>query len=137
MSIRISVPGRTELAGNHTDHQGGHVLAAAIDRFLTAEAEPQAGAAMVISAGFPAFSVSLRELDAARSTPGTPAALLRGVLDYLRREGWPVGGFRAEIVSDLPAGAGLSSSAAFCFSLTSVKVRIAVAGAPSASRMME
>ena len=113
MHIRISVPGRTELAGNHTDHQGGHVLAAAIDRFLTAEVEPQADTATVVSAGFPAFSVSVHELEKERSAPGTSAALLRGVLEYLKREGYPVGGFRAEISSGLPSGAGLSSSAAF------------------------
>ena len=113
MHIRISVPGRTELAGNHTDHQGGRVLAAAVDRFLTAEAEKTSDSATVSSAGFPPFSVSLRETDAKYSAPGTSEALLRGVLDYLKREGYPVGGFRAEISADLPAGAGLSSSAAF------------------------
>ena len=113
MHIRISVPGRTELAGNHTDHQGGHVLAAAVDCFLTAAAEQQTDTATVISAGFPPFSVSLRELGKKYSSPGTSEALLRGVLDYLKREGYPVGGFRAEISSGLPSGAGLSSSAAF------------------------
>lgn len=113
MHIRISVPGRTELAGNHTDHQGGHVLAAAIDRFLTSEAEPQTDTATIISEGFSPFSVSLRELGKEYSVPGTSEALLRGVLDYLKREGCPVGGFRAEISSGLPSGAGLSSSAAF------------------------
>lgn len=113
MTIDVSVPGRTELAGNHTDHQGGHVLAAAVNRFLTAKAEAQDGSAAVFSAGFPPFAVSLRELGREFSAPGTSAALLRGVLEYLRREGYPVGGFRAEISSDLPSGAGLSSSAAF------------------------
>ena len=97
MSIRISVPGRTELAGNHTDHQGGHVLAAAVDRFLTAEVEPCAESATVVSAGFGECSVSLRETEAPRSEAGTPAALLRGVLEYLRNAGCPVGGFRAAV----------------------------------------
>ena len=113
MHIRISVPGRTELAGNHTDHQGGHVLAAAVDRFLTAEAEKAPDTATVVSEGFPAFSVSLRELGKEHSVPGTSEALLRGVLEYLGREGHPIGGFRAEVSSGLPSGAGLSSSAAF------------------------
>ncbi len=113
MPVSLSVPGRTELAGNHTDHQGGHVLAAAVNRFLHAEAEPCVGRAEVASAGFEAFSVSLGELDAAFSVPGTSAALLRGVLEYLKKEGYAVGGFRASVRSDLPAGAGLSSSAAF------------------------
>lgn len=113
MPIHLSVPGRTELAGNHTDHQGGHVLAAAIDRFLACEAEPCGEAATLASEGFGECSVSLGALDKVLSTPGTAEALLRGVLEYLKNEGYPVGGFRAKVQSGIPAGAGLSSSAAF------------------------
>lgn len=132
MSIRISVPGRTELAGNHTDHQGGHVLAAAVDRFLTAEVEPCAETATVVSAGFGECSVSLRESEAPRSEAGTPAALLRGVLEYLRNAGCPVGGFRAAVQSGIPAGAGLSSSAAFGVLIGRIVNRLYAADAISA-----
>lgn len=109
----IRVPGRTELAGNHTDHQGGAVLAAAIDLYLEGDAEPCEGPLEIASRECGSFSFGLSELDAAYSEKGTAAALARGVLEYLRREGWNIGGFRAVLSSSIPVGAGLSSSAAF------------------------
>ncbi len=113
MKLRLSVPGRTELAGNHTDHQGGRVLAAAVDLCLRAEAEPGGEAVVLRSRGFREIRVGLEDLSPAAGRPGTAEALARGALEYLRREGWRVEGFTADLRSDIPVGAGLSSSAAF------------------------
>ena len=112
--MTISVPGRTELAGNHTDHQGGHVLAAAVDLLVQGNVEPEKDDRVVlISDGYGQIQVDLRYLESHFSKPGTAEALVRGVLEYLNKEGYPVHGFAGTIRSDIPAGAGLSSSAAF------------------------
>ena len=112
--MRITVPGRTELGGNHTDHQGGRVLAAAVDLYLRAQAEAENGGLVHLqSDGFGEIIVDTAALSPADSLPGSPAALVRGVLEFLRDRGWRVGGLGARVRSDIPAGAGLSSSAAF------------------------
>lgn len=112
--MEIIVPGRTELAGNHTDHQGGHVLAAAVDLLIRGSVTPiTAEQVHLRSAGFGELSIDLSALGAEHSHPGTGEALVRGVLEYLHREGWEIHGFSGELCSDIPAGAGLSSSAAF------------------------
>ena len=114
MDLRLSVPGRTELAGNHTDHQGGRVLAAAVDLCLHAEAETLAEpVAIICSQGFGELRIDLRELSPVPGKAGSAEALARGAMEYLGREGWRLGGFRASLRSEIPVGAGLSSSAAF------------------------
>jgi len=114
MKLSLSVPGRTELAGNHTDHQGGRVLAAAVDLYLQAEAEPVPGNIVTIcSEGFGTLRIDLGALAPTASTAGTAEALARGTLEYFRLHGYKLGAFRADIRSQLTAGAGLSSSAAF------------------------
>ncbi len=114
MKITLAVPGRTELAGNHTDHQGGRVLAAAVDLYVRAEAETTGEDTVLLrSRGFGELHIGLGDLRPAASEPGTAEALARGTLEYLRKQGYALGGFRAEIASQIPAGAGLSSSAAF------------------------
>ena len=112
--MRITVPGRTELAGNHTDQQGGHVLAAAVDLMITGEAEATGEDQILLdSDGFGEIRVDLDQLDPRFSRPGTAEALVRGVLDYLFREGFSFRGFHASLQSSIPAGSGLSSSASF------------------------
>ena len=112
--MEISVPGRSELAGNHTDHQGGHVLAAAVDLFISGQVEPLNEERILLrSAGFGQMCADLSDLGPEHSIPGTAEALVRGVLEYLRREGWELRGFTGELRSTIPTGAGLSSSAAF------------------------
>lgn len=121
-----SVPGRTELGGNHTDHQGGWVLAAAVEADLLAvaavSAEPPGddGPAIEIeSEGFDQpFRVALGNMGAGTLEPrpeerGTTEALVRGVVAGFVARGWPVGGLRARVSSRVGAGEGLSSSAAF------------------------
>ena len=110
----ISAPGRTELCGNHTDHQHGRVLAAAVSLDLSAAVHPNEGSTMrVCSEGFGEATVSLENLAPCAAECGTSAALVRGVAAALRRAGFRAGGFDAFILSDVPQGSGLSSSAAF------------------------
>ena len=112
--LLISAPGRTELAGNHTDHQLGHVLCAAISLDTLAAAAPTGdNCVMVISEGFGETRVDLGSLEPVAAENGTTAALIRGVAAALREMGYAIGGFRACITSQVPAGGGLSSSASF------------------------
>lgn len=118
------VPGRSELGGNHTDHQNGQVLASAVDMYIkacVAEVEDSCGkadagncgAVELYSEGFGAIEVDITDLSMRESEKGTTEGLIRGVLAGLVEHGFNVGGFKAYISSDIPVGSGLSSSAAF------------------------
>ena len=110
----FTAPGRTELAGNHTDHNNGCVLAAAIDLEILAVAQPCAGMIDVHSAGWERhFLVRLDDLGPRPAEAGRTEALLRGVAAGFQRRGHRIGGFRACVESNVPQGSGLSSSAAF------------------------
>ncbi len=110
----FSSPGRTEIGGNHTDHNAGRVLAAAVDLDIIAAASPSAdGLIRIHSAGYPPIEVDTRQLAPADKERFTSAALARGVCARLAQMGYPVGGFRACLTTSVPKGAGLSSSAAF------------------------
>ena len=112
----FSAPGRTELGGNHTDHQHGRVLAAAVDLDVLAAAAPnQSGMIRVQSEGYPLLVVDLAELSPRPEEANTSAALIRGVAARLAVLGCPLqgAGLDAYVVSNVPGGSGLSSSAAF------------------------
>ncbi len=110
----FSTPGRTEVGGNHTDHNAGRVLAAAVDLDLIAVAgKTDDGVVRVISQGYPQVEVDLGGLEALEEERFTTAALIRGICARLVGLGWKIGGFNACITSDVPKGSGLSSSAAF------------------------
>lgn len=117
-SVEAFAPGRTELAGNHVDHQGGLVMAATIDKGIHAKATTNNhGEIRVESAGFEPFSLEIADL-VANPCPvatefGTTKALVRGMVNYFLRAGVDVSGFDLQAESTLPAGGGLSSSAAF------------------------
>lgn len=110
-------PGRTEIGGNHTDHQHGQVLAAAIDLDAVAAAAPTGdGKICVFSEGFGKIELDLGQPytdELKRAETGTAAALVRGVAEELKKQDWRAGGFCAYVTSDVPEGSGLSSSAAF------------------------
>ncbi len=111
-STEIYACGRIELCGNHTDHQGGHVLATAIHMKLTCTVVKVDGNICLSGEGG-VLSVSLDELSPDPSEYGSSTAIVRGVLATFERKGWAIGGFEGEIMSTLPVGKGLSSSAAF------------------------
>ena len=110
----FSAPGRTEIGGNHTDHQHGLVLAAAVTLDTkAAAAENNDGCIRVISEGYAPVTVPIDELEKHPEERNTTAALVRGVAAGFLRRGYGVCGFDAYIVSDVLPGSGLSSSAAF------------------------
>ena len=110
----FSAPGRTELGGNHTDHQHGRVIAASVDIDLLAAVSPtENGVIRVQSNGYPLITVSLDELTPKAKEKNGSAALIRGVAARMAELGSKIGGFDAYIISDVPGGSGLSSSAAF------------------------
>ena len=110
-----SVAGRSELSGNHTDHNHGRVIAASIDLDIIAIASPNPdGVIRIKSEGFPEDTVDLNQFtapDPARY--GRSDALIAGMADGFRRDGHAVGGFDAYTTSNVLKGSGISSSAAF------------------------
>ncbi|MBP5181072.1 MAG: galactokinase [Clostridiales bacterium] len=109
-----SAPGRTEVGGNHTDHQHGEVLAASINRDAIAVVRRSSSPAVrIVSGTYPMFTVKLDDLALKENEKGKASALIRGVLSYLSSHGFKIGGFDAYVTSDVLIGAGLSSSAAF------------------------
>ena len=112
----FSAPGRTEVGGNHTDHQHGRVLAAAVDLDILAAAAPnQSGMIRVQSQGYPLIVVDLGELTPKTEEQNTSAALIRGVAARIAAMGCPLqsAGLDVYMTSTVPGGSGLSSSAAF------------------------
>ncbi len=112
----FSAPGRTELGGNHTDHQHGLVLAASIDLdILAAVSSNRDGKIRVQSEGYSLIVIDLAELEPIPAEKNTSAALVRGVVARFNTLGCPIGelGLDIFVVSDVPSGSGLSSSAAF------------------------
>ena len=110
----FSAPGRTEIGGNHTDHQHGEVLAASINKDAIAIVAPRNDDQVCILAeGFGMTNIDLKDTVLREEEKGSTAALIRGVLAGLKDNGSVLGGFNAYITSDVLIGAGLSSSAAF------------------------
>ncbi len=110
----FSAPGRSEIGGNHTDHQHGEILAASINLdMIGVVTGTQTPLIEVVSDGYEKITVSLDELELKEEEKGTTAALIKGVLDGMKNHGYKTGGFRAYITSDVLIGAGLSSSAAY------------------------
>ena len=110
----FSAPGRTEIGGNHTDHNRGRVLAAAVNLDTVALVTRTGDDKIVVdSEGFPPISVSLSDLSIRERDYGTTRALIRGTAAVLAEMGKKIGGFRATVTSNVLRGSGLSSSAAF------------------------
>ncbi|MFC4808171.1 galactokinase [Paenibacillus sp. GCM10023250] len=110
----FSAPGRTEIGGNHTDHNNGKVLAASIQLdTIAAAAAVDTGVITVVSEGYPGMSViRLDELEPQPGETGT-AALIRGIARGFLQHGYRIGGFNASVGSNVLPASGLSSSASF------------------------
>jgi len=110
----FSSPGRTEIGGNHTDHNYGRVLAGAVnlDNIAVAAAN-DSNTIRIKSAGYPEFQVDLTDLAIDESKFYTSEALVKGIAAKMKENGYTIGGFDACIEGRVPKGSGLSSSASF------------------------
>ncbi len=109
----FSAPGRTEIGGNHTDHQHGRVLAGSIDLDIIAVAAPNGENVIRLkSEGFPMDVVELDDLEIHPEEYNRSVSILRGIAAWFARQGCRLEGFNAYTVSNVFKGSGLSSSAA-------------------------
>ncbi len=117
----LSAPGRSEIGGNHTDHQHGCVLAAAVTLDVIAAVAPRAdGRICIRSAGYPPILLNTEDLAPRRRENNTSIALVRGIAARLAQLGYRIGGFDACVDSDVPKGSGLSSSAAYSILIATI-----------------
>lgn len=107
-----SVPGRSEICGNHTDHQKGEIIAAAINLDILAIVSKNDND-VIIENEFNLKPVNIYDLKVNEQEKGTSEGLIRGVLAKLKALGYKIGGFNAYMCSDVLQGSGMSSSAAF------------------------
>lgn len=109
-----SAPGRTEIGGNHTDHQHGCVLAAAVNLDVIAVVSfHNDGVIRLKSKGYEKDLIDLSDFSVHNEEKGRSAAIIRGIASYFNDKGVAMGGFDAYTTSDVLSGSGLSSSAAF------------------------
>ena len=120
--VRVfSAPGRSEIGGNHTDHQRGRVLAAAVTLDMLAVVSARTDENICIrSGGYAPIQVSLADLSPKTGESNSSAALVRGVAAALKNMGYRLGGFDACVFSDVAKGSGLSSSAAYSVLIATV-----------------
>ncbi len=110
----FSSPGRTEIGGNHTDHNYGRVLAGAVNLDNIAVAAINGSNTIRIkSAGYPEFQVELADFQPKESEYYTSTSLVKGIAAKMKENGYKIGGFDACIEGRVPKGSGLSSSASF------------------------
>ena len=110
----VSGPGRTEIGGNHTDHQHGRVLCGSVDLDMLACAAPNGlDVVRIMSEGYPVLEVELNDLDTRPQEENSSPALVRGVAARIAQLGYSLSGFDAYMTSTVLSGSGLSSSAAY------------------------
>ena len=110
----FSAPGRSEIGGNHTDHQHGKVLACAINKdAIGIVKKVKAEEVRIVSDGADEIVVDITDLTIREEEKGSTLALIKGVLAGFHGKGYKIGGFSAYITSDVLIGSGVSSSAAF------------------------
>ncbi len=111
--LLFSAPGRTEIGGNHTDHNHGRVLAGSVNLDVIAVVRPMADMIRVKSAGYPMDTIALHTLVPQDDETNHSASLIRGTAARFADLGYTIGGFDAYTTSNVLKGSGLSSSAAF------------------------
>ena len=109
----FSAPGRTEIGGNHTDHNFGRVLAGSVNLDVIAVVRPTEGIIRMQSEGYPIITVDTAELIPVESEQNGSASLIRGTAARFTQLDYAIGGFDAYATSNVLKGSGLSSSAAF------------------------
>lgn len=120
-AVLFSAPGRSEIGGNHTDHQLGRVLAATVTMDTRAVVAPRADNIVRIhSQGYTPLCVSLDHLSPDSTEENASEALVRGIAERFMQTGRSIGGFDAVTASDVPKGSGLSSSAAFSILVSTI-----------------
>ncbi len=108
----FSAPGRSEIGGNHTDHQQGRVLAASVNvDFLAVAGSVEEPVIQVLSEGYEMITVDVTDLSLCEEEKGTTKAIIKGMIKGFVDAGYNVGGFNAYITSEVLSGSGLSSSA--------------------------
>ena len=110
----FSSPGRTEIGGNHTDHNYGRVLAGAVSLDNIAVVAPnESNVIRIKSSGYPEFQVNISDLAIDEANFYTSGSLVKGICARMMEKGYKTGGFDACIDGRVPKGSGLSSSASF------------------------
>ncbi len=110
----FSSPGRSEIGGNHTDHNHGRVLAGAVNLDnIAAAAKNGTNIITILSIGYPELIVDISDLEPDKNEYYTSASLVRGICSRMKALGYTIGGFNAVIDGGVPKGSGLSSSASF------------------------
>lgn len=111
--LYVHAPGRSEISGNHTDHEGGHVIAGSLDVAVDGIAvATDTNKIRVADEGYPTFEITLDTLDIQASEKGTSASLVRGMAHEIAALGVEPQGFDFAFTCSVPSGGGLSSSAA-------------------------
>ena len=111
--LAVHAPARSEIAGNHTDHEGGHVIAGTLDVSVDGVARANGrGVVRVASVGYPTLEVSLDDLSPREEERVSTQALVRGMAAQLAATGREPAGFDLALTSTIPAGGGLFRSAA-------------------------
>ena len=111
--LYVHAPGRSEISGNHTDHEGGHVIAGSLDVAVDGIAvATDSNKVRVADEGYPTFEIALGTLDVRESEKGTSASLVRGMAHEIAALGVEPHGFDFAFTCSVPSGGGLSSSAA-------------------------
>lgn len=134
----ISAPGRTEIGGNHTDHQRGRVIAASVDLdILCVVSKNGTDRVSIKSEGYPQDDVDLNDLEINPLEADKAVSLIRGILSRFRQLGYQIGGFDAYTTSNVLKGSGLSSSAAFEVAVGTILDRLFNAGKVGAVRVAQ
>lgn len=134
----FSVPGRSEICGNHTDHNRGEVFAASIDLDIVAAARITNGKKIrVTSEGFSECDVDISDLTPKKSDGGTSASLIRGVSDGFLKRNYKIAPFDCYMTSNVLGGSGLSSSAAFEIMISNIQNHFANGGKIDATTLSQ
>jgi len=108
----LDTGGRIEIVGNHTDHNHGLCLVANCSLRCYSALKEDSDEVFIVSKGYKPFSFKIDDLKKKKEDEGTTKGIAKGVIRYLKDKGFKIGGFKMSIISEIPDGSGVSSSAA-------------------------